>query len=91
MQTPSVEGNKPVPAGVERTRIWLLSILVGVGCAALGGALGIVLFGITIALNWFDGPGGGLIIFPLVLICGSISGLLGWRYSLRTLSRVAMK
>lgn len=63
---------------MDRPRISLLSILSGIAFAIVGGAVGLAVFvGIVKRTNWFDGPGGGLALIPLVIVGVSV-GISVW-------------
>lgn len=74
-------------ATMDRTRMWLLSIFSGVLSAATGGAAAIILFALMIRIGWLDGPGGGLVILPLMLVLGIPSGFCGFLFVLGKLNR----
>jgi hypothetical protein len=63
----------------------LRAFLFGVISGAGGAIAGFLIFVLLIRLNWFDGPGGGMAVFPLVLLPAIGLGIYGFA---RTLGKV---
>ena len=61
------------------------SLLVGLLGAAAGGFAGLLTFIFLIRREWFDGPGGGMVVFPMVFLPAAGFGLYGF---LSTLARL---
>jgi hypothetical protein len=57
------------------------SLLVGLAFAAGGGIVGLLIFVFQVQRGWWDGPGGGMILFPMVLIPAGGCGLYGFIWS----------
>ena len=61
-----------------RVREMVKSLLVGLAFALGGGIVGLLIFGFLVQRGWWDGPGGGMIVFPMVLIPAAGCGLYGF-------------
>ena len=53
-------------------------LFFGSALAVGGGFFGSLIFLITVWCGWWDGPGGGMVLFPLVLIPAIICGFYGF-------------
>lgn len=60
----------------------LKPILFGIAFGAGGAIAGFLTFVFLVWLNWFDGPGGGMVVFPLVLVPAIGFGLYGFASTL---------
>jgi hypothetical protein len=56
----------------------LKSLLVSLAFAAGGGIVGLLIFMFQVQRGWWDGPGGGMIVFPMVVIPAVGCGLCGF-------------
>jgi hypothetical protein len=65
------------------SRAMVKSLLVGLVFAAGGGIVGLLIFVFQVQRGWWDGLGGGMILFPVVLILAIGSGLYGFIRSRR--------
>lgn len=72
-------------------RVMLKSILVDLLAAAASGFAGFLTFLLLIRHGWFDGPSGGLVIFPLVFLPAVGFGLYGCLSALAKLRRSKLK
>jgi phosphate/sulfate permease len=61
----------------------LKTLLVSLAFAVVGGIVGLLIFAFQVQRGWWDGPGGGMIFFPMVLIPAIGSGLYGFIRSRR--------
>jgi hypothetical protein len=53
-------------------------LFFGSALAVAGGFIGFLLFFVTVWFGWWDGPGGGMALFPLVLIPAILCGFYGF-------------
>jgi hypothetical protein len=53
-------------------------LLAGLAFAAGGGIVGLLIFAVQVQRGWWDGPGGGMIVFPMVLIPAGACGVYGF-------------
>ena len=53
-------------------------LVVTLALAFAGGILGLLIFAFLVQRGWWDGPGGGMMIFPLVLIPAFGGGIYGF-------------
>jgi hypothetical protein len=65
----------------------LVSIFLGIVFAACGGVAGLLIFVATIKLGWFDGPGGGMMVFPLVFVPAFMFGVCGFGWTLNKIRK----
>jgi len=56
----------------------LYGLFYGSALAIGGGIVGLLIFVITVWCGWWDSPGGGMVVFPLVLIPAVICGFCGF-------------
>ena len=56
----------------------LKTLLVALAFAVVGGIVGLLIFAFLIQRGWWDGPGGGMMIFPMVLIPVIGGGIYGF-------------
>lgn len=53
------------------------TLLGGMLYAVVAGFGGLLLFAVSVWFGWLDGPGGGMVVFPLVLVPAIGFGLYG--------------
>lgn len=58
------------------------ALIIGLLAAIAGGFVGVLLFFLLIRMGSFDGPGGGMAVFPFVLVPAIGLGLYGFSVSL---------
>jgi hypothetical protein len=63
------------------------SLLVGLAFSTAGGIVGLFVFALQVQHGWWDGPGGGMIVFPMVLIPAIVCGFYGYARTQRRLPR----
>jgi hypothetical protein len=67
----------------------LKTLLVSLAFAVVGGIVGLLIFAFQVQRGWWDGPGGGMILFPMVLIPAFGSGLYGFIFGLRKFQKLS--
>ena len=66
----------------------LAGLFFGSVFAAAGGIVGCLIFVLAVWCGWLDGPGGGMAVFPLMLIPAVVCGFYGLNLGVsRTRSR----
>ena len=58
-------------------KAFFTGLFFGSALAIGGGFVGFLLFFVTVQCGWWDGPGGGIVVFPMVLIPAFLCGIYG--------------
>jgi hypothetical protein len=66
------------------------TLLVSLAFAFVGGIVGHMIFAFQVQRGWWDGPGGEMMLFPMVLIPAFGGGLYGFTFGLKKFQKPSL-